>query len=368
MSEDLKAAGRDRKQFLTPVKNIHLYANTNGNVTPGGSATYLYILLSIAVVTLLIACVNFMNLSTARSSRRAIEIGVRKVLGAEKASLVKQFLCEAVLIALIALLVSLLFSYLLLPLFEEISGKDFQFSVAHYSGLFMGALLVTLLAGLMAGIYPALYLSAFKPIKVLKGKFSNSLGAVSFRKVLVVFQFVIAVALIVASVTISNQMQYLRNKDLGFQKEQQLVIPLRSSKAKEMYTSFKNELLNNSAVSDAGASVYYPGITNVTDWLLYKQGAPTDQTKTVFINHVDETFLNTLGIQPVAGRLFSKDFPSDTLDRIILNEQAVKQFGFLSPEDAIGKNIATQWDGEVLFQIVGVVKDFHFKGLHPKQL
>lgn len=364
MSEDLKAAGRDRKQFLTPVKNIHLYANTNGNVTPGGSATYLYILLSIAVVTLLIACVNFMNLSTARSSRRAIEIGVRKVLGAEKASLVKQFLCEAVLIALIALLVSLLFSYLLLPLFEEISGKDFQFSVAHYSGLFMGALLVTLLAGLMAGIYPALYLSAFKPIKVLKGKFSNSLGAVSFRKVLVVFQFVIAVALIVASVTISNQMHYLRNKDLGFQQEQQLVIPLRSSKAKEMYTSFKNDLLNNSAVSHAGASVYYPGITNVTDWLLYKQGAPTDQTKTVFINHVDETFLNTLGIQPVAGRLFSKDFPSDTLDRIILNEQAVKQFGFLSPEDAIGKNIATQWDGEVLFQIVGVVKDFHFKGLH----
>ena len=364
MGEDLKSAGRDRKQFLTLVKDIHLYANTEGNVTPGGSATYLYILLSIAVVTLLIACVNFMNLSTARSSKRAVEIGVRKVLGAEKGALVGQFLSEAVLISVIAFLVAILFSYLLLPYFEKVSDKAFQFSLAQYGWLLVGALLITLLAGLLAGLYPAFYLSAFKPIKVLKGKFSNSLGAISFRKVLVVFQFVIAVALIVASVTISNQMRYLRNKDLGFTKDQQLVIPLRSSTAKEMYTSFKNDLMNNPAITAAGASIYYPGISNVTDWLLYKQGTPSDQTKTVFINRVDETFLNTLGIQTVAGRLFSKDFPADTLDRIILNEQAVKSFGFLSPQDAVGKNIAAQRDGEVLFQIVGVVKDFHFKGLH----
>jgi putative ABC transport system permease protein len=159
-------------------------------------------------------------------------------------------------------------------------------------------------------------------------------------------------------------MHYLRNKDLGFQKNQQLVIPLRSTNAKEMYAAFKNELLNNPAITAAGASIYYPGITNVTDWLLYKQGTPSDQTKTVFINYVDETFLNTLDIQPVAGRLFSKAFPADTLNRIILNEEAVKQFGFLSPADAVGKNIAAERDGEMLLQIVGVVKDFHFKGLH----
>ena len=364
MGEDLKAAGRDRKQFLVRVKDIHLYANTNGNVTPGGSPTYLYILLSIAIVTLLIACVNFMNLSTARSSKRAVEIGVRKVLGAEKGSLIKQFLTEAILISGIAFLLSILFTTLLVPLFEKVSGKAFYFSIPQYSGLFAGALLVTLLAGLLAGIYPAFYLSAFKPIKVLKGKFSNSLGAISFRKVMVVFQFVIAIALIVASVTISNQMNFLRNKDLGFQKDLQLVIPLRSSNAKEMYAAFKNELQNNSAIAAAGASIYYPGITNVTDWLLYKQGTPSDQTKTVFINRVDDTFLNTLGIQPVAGRLFSKAFPADTLNRIILNEKAIKEFGFLSPADAIGKNIAAQRDGEMLFQIVGVVKDFHFEGLH----
>lgn len=364
MSEDLKASGRGRKQFLTPVKDVHLYANTEGNVTPGGSVTYLYILLSIAVVTLLIACVNFMNLSTARSSKRAVEIGVRKVLGAEKKSLVKQFLSEAVLISFIAFLVSLVFSYLMLPLFENVSGKSFSFSLRQYSGFFAGALLITLVAGLLAGMYPAFYLSAFKPIKVLKGRFSNSLGAISFRKVLVVFQFVIAVALIVASVTISNQMHYLRSKDMGFQKDQQLVIPLRTSTAKQMYSSFKNELLNNPAITNAGASIYYPGIDNVSDWLLYKQGAPSDQTKTVFINQIDETFLNTLGIQPIAGRLFSKDFPADTLNRIIINEQAVKEFGFLSPQDAVGKNIAAKWEEEVLFQIVGVVKDFNFKALH----
>ena len=254
---------------------------------------------------------------------------------------------------------------LLQPLFEQVSGKELLFTKQQYIYLSIAFLIVTIIAGLIAGIYPAFYLSAFKPVKVLKGKFSNSLAAISFRKVLVVFQFVISVALIVASLTIANQMSYLRNKDLGFQKDQQVVIPLRTSTAKSIYPSFKNELSAKSSVSSAGASIYYPGIPNVTDWLLYKQGNAPDQTKTVFMNRIDNSYLQTLGITPVAGRLFSKDFPGDTSNRIILNEQAIRQFEFASPEDAIGKNIAaTRGDREVLFQIVGVVKDFHFKDLH----
>ncbi|HYF30368.1 MAG TPA: ABC transporter permease [Chitinophagaceae bacterium] len=364
-AEDLKATGRDRRQFLTPVKDIHLYANTDGNVTAGGNVNYLYILVSIAIVTLLIACVNFMNLATARSSKRAIEIGVRKVLGAEKTSLVRQFLWEAILLSLMSFIISIGFTLLLRPLFERVSGKALSFTGEQYLYLSLAFLLVTFIAGLVAGVYPAFYLSAFKPVKVLKGRFSNSLAAVSFRKVLVVFQFVISVALIVASLTIANQMSYLRTKDLGFVKDQQVVIPLRTSTAKNVYTSYKNELLANSNVSSAGASIYYPGIANVTDWLLYKQGTPSEHTKTVFINRVDNSYLQTLGIQPVAGRLFSKDFPGDTANRIVLNEEAIRQFEFASAEDAIGKNIAANWGGEeVLFQIVGVVKDFHFKDLH----
>jgi putative ABC transport system permease protein len=164
---------------------------------------------------------------------------------------------------------------------------------------------------------------------------------------------------------ISNQMRYLRNKDLGFQKDQQVIIPLRTTTAKSIYPAFKNEMSANPAVSSAGATIYYPGITNSTDWLLYKQGTPPDQTKDVFINRIDNSYLQTLEIKPVAGRLFSKDYPSDTANSIVLNEQAVKSFDFKSPEDAIGKNIAaTRGGNEVLFTIVGVVKDFHFKDLH----
>ncbi|HLL43379.1 MAG TPA: ABC transporter permease [Segetibacter sp.] len=361
---DLKASGRYRWQYLTPVRDIHLHA-AEENVTPGGSLSYLYILMSIAIVTLLIACVNFMNLSTARSSKRALEIGVRKVLGAEKASLIRQFLCEAVLLSLIAFVIALGLSFLLLRLFEDVSGKNFSFSNEQYFLLFLTFLLVTVIAGLIAGIYPAFYLSAFRPVQVLKGKFANSLAAISLRKVLVVFQFVISVSLIVASVTISNQMKYLRSKDLGFRKDQQIIIPLRTTTAKNIYASFKNELLNNPSISSTGASIFYPGIANVTDWLLYKQGNTADQTKTVYMNRVDDSYLQTLDIKPVAGRLFSKDFPADTSDRIILNEQAIKDFGFSSPEDAIGKNIvADRGEQQVFYNIIGVVKDFHFKDLH----
>jgi putative ABC transport system permease protein len=362
---DLKAGGRSMQQFLVNVKDIHLHA-TEGNVTPGGSLSYLYILMCIAIVTLLIACVNFMNLSTARSSKRAVEIGMRKVLGAEKQSLVRQFLWEAILLSLVSFVISIALGVLLKPLFEKISGGTLTFSGQQYMYLFAGFFLLSVLVGIIAGVYPAFYLSAFKPVKVLKGSFSNSLSAITLRKVLVVFQFVISVALIVGSITIGRQMNYLRTKDLGFEKDQQVVIPLRTATAQAAYPSLKTAILSSSAVSNVGASVYYPGITNVTDWLLYKEGSSPDQTHDVYMNRIDDNYLQTIGVHTVAGRLFSSDFPGDTTNRIILNEQAVKDFGFSSPQDAIGKSIAATRGTEVLFPIVGVVKDFHFQGLHSQ--
>ena len=363
---ELRSSGRSVKHFLVPVKDIHLYA-TEGNVSAGGNIAYLFILISIAIVILLIACVNFMNLSTARSSKRAIEIGVRKVLGAEKNSLILQFLWEAILLSFFAFLVSLCFAVLLLPLFEKVTGNEFQFTTLQSVYLLIGLLIITILVGLLAGIYPAFYLSAFKPVKVLKGKFTNSLGAVSFRKVLVVFQFVIAVTLIVASITIGNQMKYLRTKDLGFDKDQQVVIPLRTSTSKNIYPALKNALSMNSFVSRSGGSLYYPGIKNVTDWLLYKKGSSSNQTRDVFINWVDTSYLQTIGVHLVAGRLFSREFPADTANRIILNEQAAGDFGFTSPEEAIGKEIAAmRGNREDIYSIVGIVKDFNFEGLHSQ--
>ena len=363
--ENLKAMGFYKKQFLTAVKDVHLYANTSSNVSPSGSVTYLYILGSIALFTLLIACINFMNLSTARSSKRAAEVGVRKVLGAEKTSLIRQFIGESVLMATIAFVFALVFAKLLLPLFSRLSAKEIIFSFQQHGVLLFGFLLLALLTGLLAGSYPAFYLSSFQPVRVLKGKITNSLAANSLRKGLVVFQFVISAGLIVASVIINNQMQYLRNKDLGFEKDQQVVIPLRSNTAKNIYTALKAELKKNPQIENVGASMFYPGIVNPSDMPFYKEGGNMNSAKRTFMNWVDASFLQTLGIKPAAGRLFSPEFPADSNARIIFNEEGIRKIGFKSNEDAIGKNVLFDWEGQSYrFEIVGVVKDFHFVDLH----
>jgi putative ABC transport system permease protein len=365
--KDLKAMGFSKIQFLTPVKDVHLYSNTTSNVTASGSITYLYILASIAMFTLLIACINFMNLSTARSSKRSAEVGVRKVLGAEKGSLIKQFIGESILMSMIAFVFALVLAKILLPLFSKLANKEIIFSFQQHGLLLIGFLVLAILTGLIAGSYPAFYLSSFKPIKVLKGRISNSLAAISLRKALVVFQFVISVGLIVASVTINNQMKYMQSKDLGFEKDQQIIIPLRSGTSKNMYVSLKDELQKNSQITNVGGTLYYPGIMNPSDMPLYKDGEDMNNAKKVFMNWVDESFLQTLGIKPVAGRLFSKEFPGDTTFKMILNQQAIKKIGFKDEKDAIGKNVWIDWQDESYrWQIVGVVKDFHFKDLHSE--
>lgn len=363
--ERLKAMGFYKKQFLTSVKDVHLFANTSSNVTAGGSITYLYILGSIALFTLLIACINFMNLSTARSSKRSAEVGVRKVLGAEKSSLIRQFLGESIMTSIIAFVVALFFALTLLPLFSKLSGKEIVFSFQQHASLLGLFFLLAIVTGLLAGSYPAFYLSSFRPVKVLKGKISNSLAAVSLRKALVVFQFFISAGLIISTVVINNQMQFMRSKDLGFEKEQQLVIPLSSSTAKSIYRTLKTEIEKDPQMISAGASFYYPGISNPGDMPLYKQGGDMSVSKRVYMNWVDESFLQTLSIQPLSGRLFSKDFPADTNLKMVLNEKAIKQLGFINADDAVNKNVSIDWQGETYsWEIIGVVKDFHFQDLH----
>lgn len=228
-------------------------------------------------------------------------------------------------------------------------------------GLFVALAIIT---GFIAGSYPAFYLSAFKPIQVLKGKLSNSLSAVSLRKGLVVFQFIISIVLIVASVVIANQMSFLQEKDLGFQKDQQIVIPLRTSSAKNNFQSFKNEIASSTSINSIGTSMAYPGIFNPQDWLMYRQGQNMNNSKQVFINMVDNSFLQTLGVKLLAGRLFAAQFAADTLTSFVINEQAVKEFGFANAQDAVGKWLGFDIDGEQYrFNIIGVVKNFHFKAL-----
>jgi putative ABC transport system permease protein len=366
MGTGLKLAGFYKKQFLIPVRELHLYSGMSNDISAGTvSVTYLYILGSIALFTLLIACINFMNLSTARSSKRSAEVGIRKVLGAQKQSLVKQFIGESLLMSMIAFVFALCITKLLLPAFSGISGRNLSLSFSGQWFILVGFFALSIVTGLLAGSYPAFYLSSFKPVKVLKGRFTNSLSAVALRKGLVIFQFIISVVLIIASVVISNQMKYLRSTDLGFAKDQQLVIPLRSTVAKNIYTSLKNEIKADPQVQNVGATLFYPGIINPSDMGLYKEGKTVNDAKDVHTNWVDESLLQTLGIKPIAGRLFSKDFPSDTSQRMILNEEAVKQIGFRSPQEAVGSKVYFDWRGQSYnWIIIGVVKDFHYQDLH----
>ncbi|MEP6949353.1 MAG: ABC transporter permease [Ginsengibacter sp.] len=367
MTAGLKAAGFYKKQFLIPVKDLHLYSGMSNDISSTGSVsvTYLYILASIALFTLLIACINFMNLSTARSSKRSAEVGIRKVLGAGKQSLIKQFLGESFMMSIIAFAIALCLTKLLLPAFSDVAGKNLSLGFSQQWVIIIGFFGLAVITGLIAGIYPAFYLSSFQPVKVLKGRFTNSLSAVALRKGLVVFQFIISVVLIIASVVIMDQMKYLRSTDLGFAKDQQIVIPLRSTTAKNSYAALKNDVKSNLQVQNVGATLFYPGIVNPTDMGMYKEGKTVDDAKDVHTNWVDDSFLQTLEIKIASGRLFSKDFPSDTSSRIIFNEEAVKQIGFKSPQEAIGKKVYFDWRGQSYsWTIIGVVKDFHFQDLH----
>jgi putative ABC transport system permease protein len=306
-----------------------------------------------------------MNLSTARSSRRSSEVGVRKVLGAERGALIRQFLGESMLMTFIAFVIAVFLTALILPTFNQLAEKQITIFFSEDKFLFFGFLLMALLTGFIAGSYPAFYLSSFNPVKVLKGKLTNSLAVVSIRKGLVTFQFVISVILIISSVVIARQMSYLRTADLGFAKDQQIIIPLRTTTSKSIHATLKNEIKNQPQVISAGTSMYYPGIANLMDAGFYKEGQSMNDAKHTRMNYIDEDFLHTLEFKSVAGRLFSPQFKSDTGNRIIINENAVKEVGFASPEKAVGQNIYFDLQGKKYgFLIIGVLKDFHFEDLH----
>jgi putative ABC transport system permease protein len=361
----LREAGFYRRQFLVPVSDIHLHADMM-EPTPSGSVSYLYILGSVAAFVLLIACINFMNLSTARSSKRSAEVGIRKVLGAERSSLLRQFLGESLFMSLIAFFLALAMAELLIPLFEGLSGGRLSlFDSPHLpmTALFLG---LSLLTGILSGVYPAFYLSSFQPATVLRGSLYNSLSALSVRRVLVVLQYSISVVLIISAIIISRQMLFLRSLDMGFAKDRQVVIPLPSRLARSVYPALKLELEKNSGILSVGASAYYPGISNPGSDNFHREGTGVDAGPLIMLNHVDESYLQTLDIKPVAGRLFSREYiRPDRKRRIILNEVAVGRLGFTSPEDAIGKRICSVYKGIAdTNEVIGVVKNFHFEDLH----
>jgi putative ABC transport system permease protein len=360
---DLKAMGISKSLFLQPVTDIYLKSNIGNELSPNGSITYLYIFGSIGIFILLIACINFMNLSTARSEKRAKEVGIRKAMGAYRESLIYQFLGESMIMSVIALIVALGLIVLFLPVFNNLTGNEVKLFAEPNFLIWMAC--VTLVTGLFAGLYPAFYLSSFRPSSVLKGKVTSSFAAIAFRKGLVVFQFTISIMLILGAVIIWQQLSFVQNQNLGFNKDQKLIIPLKSVKTAASYSVLKEALLSNPRIVSVSSGSVHPGVETMEDLLFYKENQSAHEAVDIHFATVETDYIETLGFKMVAGRPFSKDFGADS-SHIILNETAVRKLGY-APETAIGKILHYQLGGSRRdVQIVGVVKDFNFESLHTE--
>ncbi len=358
--KDLKEMNLSKSLFLQPLKDIYLTSDIGYEVSANGSIIYIYIFSSIALFLLLIACINFMNLSTARSEKRAREVGVRKVMGAQKIALVWQFLGESLMMALIAFLFSLIIAGLFLPLINSIVQKEL--SLFQKPILVFWMLGLTIITGFIAGLYPSVFLSSFKAVVTLKGKLLNSLSAVAIRKGLVIFQFAISISLILVAMVIWQQLHYIKNKDLGFDKEQKVVIPFQNTSSAQNYTALKNVLLQNPGIISASAGTSYPGIQLIEDMLFYPADKPTDEFVDIHLVNAANDYIETLGYEMLNGRIFSQNDSTD-LNSIILNETAIKQLGY-DKNEAIGKSIYFDMGEKTFLTIIGVVRDFNYKSLH----
>ncbi|BAV05763.1 putative ABC transport system permease protein [Filimonas lacunae] len=341
--------------ILEPLKNLYLHSKREGMET--GSITNVYIFSVVAVFILLIACINFVNLTTARATERAKEVGIRKVAGAQKTQLAGQFLGETLLICIAAFLFALLLSGCLLPLFNQLAGKKVSVNIFHNGPEVLLLLVASLGIGLLAGLYPALVLSNFQPIAVLKGRFSSGAKGLILRRGLVVTQFTISICLMVATIIVYKQMNYMNSRDLGFVKDQILVLETRGDEGQE---ALKNAVASIPGVQSVSLSASVPGGGNSSAYSEIQNQQGAFQVTNLNAYFVDFDFMNQYGMKIIAGRGFSRDFGADTTQAMILNEKAVKRLGFASAKDAVGKHFK-QWGREGT--IVGVVKDFHFRSL-----
>jgi putative ABC transport system permease protein len=363
-------SGSHFRMNLTALTDIHLKSNRSGELGPNSTTQYVYIFSAIALFILLIACVNFMNLSTARSSNRAREVGVRKVLGSSRKYLIFQFLAESVLVTFVATVIAMIAAAAVLPLFNQLSGKEIILTVESLKWLVPSLLLIVLVIGSLAGSYPAFFLSAFQPIDVLKGKLSAGFKGGGLRSFLVVFQFFVSILLIIGTLVIYNQLNFIQTKNLGYNRNQVLVIQ-NSSELKDQAKVFKQELAELPGVKSATMTGFLPtnGWRNTR---IYFKDATFDQKKSLFPQswEVDADYIPTMDMKMAAGRNFSKEMLTDS-SAVILNEAAAKFLGFADPiNKTIYQSLGGDRKGGVQnvkeCHIVGVVKDFHFNSLREK--
>lgn len=353
--KELKELQETYTFFLEPLRSVYLYSTRDDSKT--GNITNVYIFSIIAVFILLIACINFINLTTARSAERAKEVGIRKVSGAGKFQLAKQFIGEGMVISLMAFVVAILLCSSLLPLFNQLAGK--QVSTAFFSHpLYVVSLFfIAAIIGIIAGFYPAIVLSSFQPVAVLKGRFATGSKGILLRKGLVIFQFTISIILIIGTIIVYTQLNYMRNQDLGFNKDQTIVIDTNGDKNKD---AFKESLSSVPGVLSTSFSSTVPGGGVYPAYSKVENKAGDMQTTNLDLDFVDFNYMNQYKMKVIAGRGFSKAFATDTTEAMVINETAVKFLGYNTPQQVIGKKFA-QWGRKG--KIIGVVKDFHYRAL-----
>ncbi len=341
---------------LEPLRDVYLKSKRDCFVT--GNINNVYIFSIVAIFILLIACINFINLTTARSAERAKEIGIRKVVGAARFQLARQFIGESVIICLLAFILTIVLCMLFIPLFNQLAGKIVSTGIFSNPVNVVVLFLLSLTIGIVAGFYPSLVLSSFKPVVVLKGRFTTGMRGLLLRKGLVVFQFIVSIVLIVGTIVVYTQLSYMRNQNLGFAKEQEMIINTNFDKNKDV---FKQSLSAVPGVLSSTYSSAVPGNKDFSSGYSQLQNKAGEMQKTnIDINFVDFDYINQYGLKILAGRGFSRDYKTDTGTAMIINESTSKMLGYATPQEAVGRKF-DQWGRKGTF--IGVVKDFHYKGL-----
>lgn len=356
---ELLASGNKWEFYLQPLTDIHLNSDLAGEFEPNGNETYIYIFWVVAIFILMMACINFMNLTTARSTRRAKEVGVRKVCGATKSKLIFQFISESILVSIISLVIGLLLVELLLPSFRDFTGRNLFINYFDNLWIHPALLILAIIIGLLSGSYPAFVLSSYNPISALKGKLSSRKKAVTLKDLLVILQFTISIFLIIATLTVFSQLRMIQTKDIGFNK-QDIIIINNAYLLEEKSNVFKNELRQLPHVLHVAGSNLLPGMR------LNNIGFGAEEFDGGFTLNLiccNPEYFDVFNFNMAYGRFFDNGFKTDT-SAIIINEAALKLIGW--EDDPIGKKLNTWGDPPAYFNLVGVVKDFHYESMHEK--
>ncbi|MEN8247865.1 MAG: ABC transporter permease [Bacteroidota bacterium] len=342
--------------YLFPLKDVHLYTEAQDELEPGGDIKYVYLFAAIGLFILLIASINFMNLSTAKSAGRAKEVGLRKTFGSGRGNLVNQFLVESIIFSVLASFVAIILVYIILPLFNNFAGKGIEVSQIFSLPMISFVLVLAIFVGILAGSYPAFYLTAFRPSEVLKGIVKSGAKSGKLRGVLVVLQFTISIVLIVCTIIVYQQLGYTQNANLGFNRENVVVVQ-NTNRLETNQKAFKNKLMENASITAASyTNSVIPGTSNTT--VFRTPGSETDHILATYLADYEQ--IEALGYELSEGRNFSQEFPSDSTAALV-NEAAVREMGWDNP---IGEQLWHLSDDAEILNIIGVIKDFNFESLH----